>query len=89
MPPFTWTNPNTDANSKIQKLYYAYSLEDSPPIYVLFAQMKDGSMKKFSTLDPNNYPYDKPAFEAAKGNPFEIPLPVPTPKSKANSCTIC
>ena len=86
-----WTAEISHPHSKIHKLYYAYSLEDSPPIYVLFAQMGDGSMMKFSTLKESDYPFDKEAFGAAKGKPLEIPVPVPNPtptKERGGSCTI-
>ncbi len=87
-----WTWTSTDPHSKIYKLYYAYSLEDSPPIYVLFAQMRDGSMKKFSSLKESEYflQGDKEAFDSAKGKPLEIPVPVPNPsqRERGPSCTV-
>jgi hypothetical protein len=91
-----WIWTSEDTHSKIHKLYYAYSLEHSPPVHVLFAQLSDGSMKKFSLLKESEYflPGDKEAFESARGKPLEIPVPVPTPpkekeKERGGSCTIC
>ncbi len=97
MSTFLWesTLATHTTQSKILKLYYAYSLEYSPPIYILYAAFTDGSMKKFSTLKSENYPNDTAAFEAAKGKPFEIPAPIPDPpalvekRERGPSCTIC
>ena len=87
-----WSWSSTNPHSKIHKLYYAYSLEHSPPVYVLFVQLNDGSMKKFSDLKELDYSFDKEAFEAARDKPREIPVPVPDPtpsRERGPSCTIC
>ena len=89
MSKWVWTVQDENTESKIHKLYYAYSLEDSPPIYVLFAQMRNGDMKKFSLLNPKEFPDDTAAFEAAEGKPFEIPVPIPDPSKKRERGPSC
>lgn len=86
-----WSWTSTEPHSKIYKLYYAYSLEHSPPVYVLFAQMNDGSMKKVSSLKESDFPNDKIAFLVLRDKQLEIPVPVPdlTPqRERGPSCSI-
>lgn len=89
-PKWSWTT--NDIHSKIYKLYYAYSLDHTPPVYVLFAQMMNGEIKKVSELNQNSFENqtDKTALTEAKERQQECPLPVPTPvKPRGDSCTIC
>ena len=86
-----WSWTTNDMHGKIYKLYYAYSLDHTPPVYVLFAQMMNGDIKKVSELNQKSFENktDRIALAEAKLRPQESPLPVPEPpKQRGDSCSI-
>lgn len=80
----SWTWTSQDKNSNIYKFYYVYALEYNPLVYNLFAQMRDGSVKKFNILKESDCltEEDKRGFLEASKRPFEIPVLIPPPTSK-------
>ncbi len=87
-----WT-PSTDTG-QILKIFYAYSLELTPPVYIVYVALKDGRNIRLSDCDLSQFPSkeDKMGLTIAKSWQGEIPLQVPNPNEKRErgpSCSIC
>lgn len=90
----TWTPPQDEQDGNIQKIFYAYSLEITPPVYIVHVALKDGKNMKLSECIDSQFPSktDKMGLVIARSWPLEIPAQVPNPNEKRErgpSCTIC
>ncbi len=88
---WSWTAPSATSGD-ILKIFYVYSLDDSPPHYVLMVQYKDGRTERLSKVNPSKVQkrFDKEALEEARQQPDSVPVQVQHPLTHAEkkSCSI-
>lgn len=87
-----WTPPS-DTESEILSIYYVYVLEETPPIYRLYIQTRNGTLEPISKQHEKNFKLDgdRRAIMMAKSMRQEIPAAVPAPmkRERGPSCSIC
>ncbi len=96
-----WTPPSNqrtesgDSNieSDILSIYYVYVLEETPPVYRLYIQLKDGRLEPVASQQEKNFKFDsdRRAVMMAKARRQEIPVAVSKPQTRERgpSCSIC
>lgn len=88
-----WICPG-DHEGTIQRIYYIYSMDITPPVYHLYISFKNGLTKPYSSFKETDFESkdDLIAFRAVKSWPLEIPVSIPNnsfvKKEKSESCTI-
>jgi hypothetical protein len=85
-----WICPS-DHQGKIQRIYYLYSMDVTPPVYYLYISFKNGFTKAYSSFKESDFDSkeDLLAFRSVKSWPLEIPVPIPSPVSKERSQSCC
>ncbi len=84
-----WRAPE-NTEGEIIRIFYVYSLEDSPPHHVLMVQFKDGRNKRFSQIDKKAFKnqFDVIGLTAAAKQVESIPVQIPTPVQEKKECSI-
>ena len=87
-----WINPNT--SGEIQKIFYAYSLDLTPPCYVLYVSLRGGTHKKYTECKREYFmeEADLQGLDFTQNWIKEIPVQVQKPvepKERGPSCSIC
>ena len=90
---WSWQAPSASAG-EILRIFYVYSLEESPPIYILMVQLTNGQTKQFSDVKELRFyfknRFDKEAIKEASTQPLTIACQVPDPRKELKSeCIIC